>query len=178
MQTMTKHCSWVFLLIFANSACALNGVGQFRDATPFSEANVYAAGRGPRTPGIAKGGLDTRTIEIPTNKAGEVRVSEIVSRIATASGVTFELPAADLTLSTQGFAGPLTRTLLSDALGPEVAIAFRPGVMVMTIDERNLVAEKRNEWLGRLRNLGEKARRGRAQKAVIWDARLEVISGE
>ena len=101
--------------------------------------------------------LDIRSIEIPTNKAGEVRVSEIVSRIATASGVPSELPAADLTLSTQGFAGPLTRTLLLDSLGPEVTIAFRPGAVIITIDERNLVAGKRNDWMSRLRNLGEKA---------------------
>ena len=100
--------------------------------------------------------LDTRSIEIPTGKAGEIRVSEIVSRIAEATGVLVDLPAADLTLSTQG-RRPLTRTLLVDALGPEVTITFRPGAMVISIDERNLVAEKRNEWLGRLRNLGQQA---------------------
>ena len=121
---------------------------------------------------------NTRTIEIPTSKTGEVRVSEIVSRIATASGVTFELPAADLTLSTQGFAGPLTRTLLSDALGPEVTIAFRPGAMVMTIDERNLVAEKRIEWLGRLRNLGEKAGEAARKRRSYGMHCAEVFSGE
>ena len=43
---------------------------------------------------------------------------------------------------------PLTRTLLADALGPEVTIAFRPGAMVIAIDERNLVAEKRNRVAG------------------------------
>jgi pimeloyl-ACP methyl ester carboxylesterase len=100
--------------------------------------------------------LDTRTIEIPTGKMGEVPVAEIVSRIAKASGVTSELPSANLTLSTLGFAGPLTRTLLSEALGPEVTITFRPGAMVITIDERNLV-DKRDEWLSRLRKLSEKA---------------------
>jgi pimeloyl-ACP methyl ester carboxylesterase len=102
-------------------------------------------------------GSETRTIEIPTNKAGEVRVSEIVARIAEASGVAFESQAADLTLSTQGFAGPLTRTLIADALGPEVTIAFRPGAMVIAIDERNLVLEKRNDWLGRLKTLADRA---------------------
>ena len=33
---------------------ALNGLAQFRDGTPLSEAIVYAARREPRTPGIAK----------------------------------------------------------------------------------------------------------------------------
>ena len=103
-------------------------------------------------------GLENRTIEIPTGRMGEVPVAEIVSRIAKASGVSFELPSADLTLSTQGFAGPLTRTLLSEALGPEVTITYRPGAMVITIDERNLAIDRRDEWMSRLRNLGEKAR--------------------
>ena len=100
---------------------------------------------------------ETRTIEIPIGKTGEIQVSEIVSRLAKASGVAFDLPAAGLTLSTQGFAGALTRTLLSEALGPEVTISFRPGAMVIAIDERILAAARRGEWLGRLRNLGDRA---------------------
>ena len=35
---------------------SLNGLAQFRDGTPHSKANVYAARREPRTPGIAKTG--------------------------------------------------------------------------------------------------------------------------
>jgi pimeloyl-ACP methyl ester carboxylesterase len=100
---------------------------------------------------------EPHTIEIPTGKSGEISISEIVSRIAKETGVPLELPPADLVLSTQGFAGPLTRTLLSEALGPEATIAFRPGMMVVTIDESNLVAAKRTQWLARLTNLREKA---------------------
>lgn len=58
---------------------------------------------------------DTLTVEIPTGTTGEVQVTEIVSRLAKASGVAFELPAAGMILATQGLAGPLTRTLLSEA---------------------------------------------------------------
>lgn len=101
--------------------------------------------------------LQTRSIEIPIGKTGEIQVAEIVSRLAKASGVTLELPGANVTLATQGFAGPLTRTLLAEALGPEVAIAFRPGAMIITVDERILVAKRRTEWLDRLRNLGARA---------------------
>jgi pimeloyl-ACP methyl ester carboxylesterase len=101
--------------------------------------------------------LETRSVEIPIGNTGEVQVAEIVSRLAKASGVAFEVPPAGLTLSTQGFAGPLTRTLLSEVLGPEVTISFRPGVMVITIDERILAVGRRTEWLGRLRNLGDRA---------------------
>jgi len=102
-------------------------------------------------------GQATQSVEVPIGKAGEVQVAEIVSRLARASGVAFENPAADLTLSTQGLARSLTKTLLSESLGPEVAIAFRPGAMVMTVDGRILTPERREEWLRRLRDLSERA---------------------
>ena len=99
----------------------------------------------------------TRTIEIPIGKTGEIQVAEIISRLASASGITLRLPAANVTLATQGFAGPLTRTVLAEALGPEVNIAFRPGAMVITVDESILGPKRRTEWLDRLRNLGDQA---------------------
>ena len=98
-----------------------------------------------------------RTVEIPVGKGGEVQVAEIISRLATASDAALERPAADLTLSTQGLARALTKTLLSETLGPEVAITFRPGAMIMTIDERILTPEHREEWLRRLGHLAERA---------------------
>ncbi len=101
--------------------------------------------------------VERRTIEIPIGKTGEIQVSEIVSRLAKASGVGLELPQAGLMLSTQGFAGALTRTLLAEALGPEVTISFRPGAMIIVIDDRILGVDRRAEWLGRLRNLGDRA---------------------
>ena len=100
---------------------------------------------------------ETRSVEIPTGKNGKVEVAEIVVRLAQASGVTLERPAADLTLSTQGLARALTKRMLTDALGPEVSISFRPATMVMTIDERILTADRRKEWLGRLGDLADKA---------------------
>jgi pimeloyl-ACP methyl ester carboxylesterase len=102
-------------------------------------------------------GSAARTVEVPVGKGGEVQVAEIVSRLARASDVALERPTADLTLSTQGLARALTKTLLSETLGPEVAITFRPGSMVMTIDERILTAENRDEWLRRLDQLAERA---------------------
>jgi pimeloyl-ACP methyl ester carboxylesterase len=99
----------------------------------------------------------TRTVEVPVGKGGEVQVAEIVARLAMASEAALERPRADMTLSTQGLARALTKTLLSETLGPDVAIAFRPGTMVMTIDERILTPENREEWLRRLGHLAERA---------------------
>ena len=50
-----------------------------------------------------------------------------------------------------------TKNLLSETLGPEVAIDFRPAKMVVTIDEMILTPERREEWLRRLRNLSDRA---------------------
>jgi pimeloyl-ACP methyl ester carboxylesterase len=102
-------------------------------------------------------GSTTRTVEVPVGKGGEVQVAEILSRLGRASDALLDRPAADLTLSTQGLARALTKTLLSESLGPEVAITFRPGTMVMTVDERILTAENRAEWLRRLSQLAARA---------------------
>jgi len=102
-------------------------------------------------------GQDTQSVEIPIGKAGEVEVAEIVARLARATKVAIEHPGSDFTLATQGLARSLTKTLLSESLGPEVAIAFRPGAMVMTVDGRILAPERREEWLRRLRDLAGRA---------------------
>ena len=85
-------------------------------------------------------GAATRTVEVPISKTGEVQVAEILARLTEASGVALDRPGADLSLSTQGLAGPLTKALLVDSLGPEVAISFQRGAMIMTIDDRILAA--------------------------------------
>jgi len=102
-------------------------------------------------------GQVSRTVQVPTGKNGEVECGEIIARLARASGVSVERPAVDLTLSTQGLARALTKTLLAGTLGPEVAITFQPGMMVMSVDERILTAERRSEWLRRLRDLADRA---------------------
>ena len=99
----------------------------------------------------------TRSVEIPTGKSGEVHVADIVVRLGQASGVSLKRPAPDLTLSTQGLARALTKTLLSETLGPEVTITFRPATMVMTVDERILTVDRREEWLRRLGDLSDRA---------------------
>jgi len=102
-------------------------------------------------------GQATQSVEVPIGKAGEIQVAEIVARLARASNVAIEQPASSFTLSTQGLARSLTKTLLSESLGPEVTIAFRPGAMLMTVDGRILAPERREEWLRRLRDLAGRA---------------------
>jgi predicted alpha/beta hydrolase family esterase len=105
-------------------------------------------------PAAAKSG---RSVEIPINDAGDVAVAEIVARLAQASDVAIKPPPAGLTLSTRGLSRALTRTLLIEALGPEVEVAFRPGAMVLEVDDRVLAPARRAEWAGRLRGLSDRA---------------------
>jgi pimeloyl-ACP methyl ester carboxylesterase len=105
-----------------------------------------------------------RRVEIPIEKNDEIWIGEIVVRLARASGTTVERPTADLALSTQGLTRALTKQMLSDALGPEVSISFRPAAMVLTIDERMLTADRRTEWLRRLGNLADKAAEAARQR--------------
>ncbi len=88
-------------------------------------------------------GQATRSVEVPINQAGEVQVAEIVARLAQASGVHWEQPVASLSLSTQGLARSLTKTLLSETLGPEVEIAIQAGKMTLHIDDRILAPDRR-----------------------------------
>jgi alpha-beta hydrolase superfamily lysophospholipase len=106
--------------------------------------------------GPARAGF-ARKVEVPIGKAGEVQVAEIVSRLARASEIEIRRPTASVTLSTVGLARALTRTLLSEALGPEVEIAFQPGVMVLTLEDRILAPERRADWAKRLNELADRA---------------------
>ena len=70
---------------------------------------------------------ETRTIEIPIGKAGDIQVAEIVSRLAKASGVSLPLPAANVTLSTQGFAGRSPEPCSRKLSVPRSRSRFAPG---------------------------------------------------
>ena len=120
---------------------------------------------------------ETLTIEIPTGKTGDIQVAEVLSRLARASGVNLKIPAAGLTLSTQGLAGPLTRTLLSEALGPEVSIKFRPGVMVIAIDDHILAPDRRGV-AGPAAQPRRSCDRRCTQKAGLRNVCTQVISSQ
>jgi alpha-beta hydrolase superfamily lysophospholipase len=109
---------------------------------------------------------EIRSVEVPINPAGEVQVGEIVVRLARAGGVPWVKPVAGLGLSTQGLARSLTRTLLSETLGPEVEITFRPDRMILTIDDRILAPDRRAEWLRRLGELADRATEASKRRAL------------
>ena len=104
-------------------------------------------------PGLAP----ERRIEIPLDPAGGLPVAEVVAALAQASGAAVERPAVSLTLPTRGLGGSLARTLLGECLGTGVAFVFRPGVVVMVVDEQSLGADRRDEWKQRLEDLATRS---------------------
>jgi pimeloyl-ACP methyl ester carboxylesterase len=115
-------------------------------------------GSSPRT------GSDVRSVEVPIGETGQVQVAEIIARLASASGIAFDRSAGAFSLSTQGLARGLTKSLLAETLGPEVAIEFRAQAMVFSIDDRILAPERRGEWAARLQRLAEKASEAASKK--------------
>jgi pimeloyl-ACP methyl ester carboxylesterase len=101
--------------------------------------------------------MSARSVEVPIGEAGDVQVAEIVARLARASGVPIDRPSASLTLSTKGLSRALTRALLAEALGPEVEIAFRPGAMILRVDDGILAPARQAEWIRRLHDLADRA---------------------
>ena len=62
-----------------------------------------------------------------------------------------------MTLPTRGLGGSLTKTLLGECLGPEVRLSFRPGLVVLAIDEDDLAADRRDDWKRRLDDLAARS---------------------
>ncbi len=98
-----------------------------------------------------------RRIEIPLDPVGGLPVAEVVAALAQASGVAVERPAVSLTLPTRGLGGSLARTLLGECLGTGVEFVFRPGVVVLVVDEQSLGADRRAEWKRRLEDLSTRS---------------------
>ena len=103
-----------------------------------------------------------RRIEIPLDPSGGLPVAEVVAALAQASGAAVERPAVNLTLPTRGLGGSLARTLLGECLGTGVAFVFRPGIVVMVVNEESLGADRRAEWKQRLEDLSARASRPRS----------------
>jgi pimeloyl-ACP methyl ester carboxylesterase len=91
-------------------------------------------------------------------------VAEVVAALAQASGVAVDRPAVALTLPTRGLGGSLSKTLLGECLGPDVRLSFRPGLVILAVDEENLVADRRDGWKRRLDELAARSQQASARQ--------------
>ncbi len=102
---------------------------------------------------------DPAPVRIGLNPAMEVDVAEVVDRLALAGGVAVDRPPAPLMLPMSGLAAPLTRALLRETLGPDVAVDLRPGELVITLAPRAAEAGRKDDLERRLRDLAGRAGR-------------------
>ena len=58
-----------------------------------------------------------------------------------ATGLAVARPSGELRLPIVGVAGGLTRTMLTESLGPDASLSIRPEALVITLDARLRQAE-------------------------------------
>ncbi len=118
---------------------------------------VSAIALGPLGLVAAGDGAGSRAVRVPVDATGEVKVAELVSRLARATGASIDPPTGTLRLSTRGLAAGLSREFLKKALGPEVEIHFEPGAMRLELDPRLLEPGAKPAWEHRLADLSANA---------------------
>ncbi len=94
-----------------------------------------------------------RVVRVRLNQRAEAEVAEIVVGLASATGVAIERPKASLRIPMAGLGGPLSRTMLADSLGTDVAQSVEGGMLNLRIPPGRLQPGSRREWEKRLREL-------------------------
>ena len=123
-------------------------------------------------------GGDPIEVQVPIGAARDIDVAELVARLSDATGLTVARPSGELRLPIVGVAGGLTRTMLTESLGPDASLSIRPEALVVTLDPRLRQAES-SAPVGKARQGPRRTRRGRGEKALeLWDARPQVVSTE
>jgi pimeloyl-ACP methyl ester carboxylesterase len=106
----------------------------------------------------ASSATDPASVHIPISEAGEVDVGEVIARVAEGAGLAVERPSGALPLPMTGLAGTLTRTLLTRALGPDIALTVEPHELVVTLPDVRLAPEAGGDLVSRLDALADRAR--------------------
>jgi hypothetical protein len=98
-------------------------------------------------------------VEVPLNGSdpAEVDLGELVGRLAGATGIGVDRPAGEVPLAVTGLGGGMSRSMLTKALGPDVALAVEGRALVLRVDPSRLAPERRADWERRLRNLAAQA---------------------
>jgi pimeloyl-ACP methyl ester carboxylesterase len=98
-------------------------------------------------------------VEVPLAGSGEIDLTELVARLASATGLTIDRPPGEVRLPVVGLAGGLSRTMLATTLGPEATVAVGRQALAVMIDPGLLAAARRPEWERRVRELSVQAER-------------------
>ncbi len=98
-------------------------------------------------------------VRIPFTGAREIDLSDLVGRLAEATGRNVARPPVPVELPVTGSAWALTRRLLAESLGPEATVDLQGQEMVITLDSRLLAPDRLPEWQRRLDQLAARAER-------------------
>jgi pimeloyl-ACP methyl ester carboxylesterase len=101
-------------------------------------------------------GVHVRIVLVGSN---EVDLSELVTALARATGVTVAVPTGNVTLPMTGLAGGLSRRMLSATLGEETTIRVDGEALEVTVPGALLEPSRRQEWEQRIRALASLAER-------------------
>ena len=102
-------------------------------------------------------GADPIEIRVPLGASNDIDVAELVARLSDATGLTVARPSGELRLPIVGLAGGLTRTMLTDSLGPDATLSVGPRALVITLDPRLRQSESLPRWEGRVKDLAGRA---------------------
>ena len=86
-------------------------------------------------------------------------MSDLIGRLAEATGRTVARPPMPVELPVTGPAWALTRRLLAESLGPEATVDLQGQELVITLDARLLAPDRLPEWQRRLDQLAARAER-------------------
>ena len=102
-------------------------------------------------------GGDPIEVQVPIGAARDIDVAELVARLSDATGLAVARPSGELRLPIVGLAGGLTRTMLTESLGPDASLSIRPEALVVTLDARVRQAESSPGWERRVKDLAARA---------------------
>jgi pimeloyl-ACP methyl ester carboxylesterase len=98
-------------------------------------------------------------VTVPFVAANEIDMSDLVARLAGATGLDVARPPGVVTLPVNGLAGTLSRKMLEESLGNEVSLAVQGQGLVVTIDPALLAPGRRDEWARRVADLATRTDR-------------------
>ena len=115
---------------------------------------------------LAPGPSDGGPVRLAVGVSGEIDVAEVVARLAERAGVEVRRPEGALTLPVGGLAGSLTRTLLEESLGQDVAWTFGDREVVAAIRPEALRPEGLPGFKARLEGLAARAQEAARRRSA------------
>ncbi len=101
--------------------------------------------------------IEPGEVRIPLGESGDLDAADLVNRLANHAGLNFPKPEIPFPLPTNGVGGTLTRTLLTESIGPDVTLRFEPNALIAQIRPDALSPEGLPAFRDRLDDLATRA---------------------